>query len=114
VCGVANQDFTPDQWNTTGIFIVSSPIFCRKGGPSFFMENILTKANVTAGDEYCSDIRVLKGHKTADINTNWITTVILNDSQNRNLGCFTINDIVDKNLDKNCPVSSAFIDEITI
>ena len=111
VCGVANQDFTPDQWNITGVFIVSSAGYCWKSKQYFFMEDISTKTNVNAGSEFCSDILAIKAKEESDVYSNWITTVILNDSLDRNLGCLTIFDIVDDNLDKNCPVN-AFIDEI--
>ncbi len=113
VCGVANQDFTPDQWNITGIFIVSTKGMCWKSKPYFFMEDISTKPIVTAGTEYCSDVLVVKADVVSEVYTNWITTVILNDSQGRNLGCLTINDIVDEDLDKkSCQQCSK--DEISI
>ena len=112
VCGIANQDFIPDQWNATGVFILSSTDYCWKEKQYFVIEDTLTTPNVTAGDEYCSDILVAKSKEVSGVYMNWITTVILNDSQNRNLGCLTINDIIDDNFDKNCPTNSAFIDEI--
>jgi len=113
VCGVANQDFTPDQWNITGIGMVSSTGYCWRLKQYFFMEDISTKQSVIAGSEFCSDILVIHATADSDVYSNLITTVILTDSLDRNLGCLTIYDILDDNLDKNCPAPS-FIDEISV
>ena len=105
VCGVANQDFIADHLNTTGFYIVSGTTICLKGAPYWRTNKIWTQRSATAGNEWCSDFFTSKASINIKLYTSFLTTIILNDSQNRNLGCFTIFDSLDDNLDSECSAS---------
>jgi len=102
VCGVANQDFIADHWNVTGFAIGSSPAICIRGSPNWRTNQVWMNRNATAGSEYCIDVFTAKAKQTSGIYMSFLNTMVLNDSQNRNLGCFTLFDSLDDNIDKEC------------
>jgi len=102
VCGTANEDFVADKWNMTTLVFASNPVVCGKGIPYWTSTHIFTSKNATAGNEYCTEFFIPKASETSGTYSSFLTTMVLNDDQNRNLGCFTLFDTLDENFDKEC------------
>ena len=102
VCGLANEDFVADKWNTTTLGFASNPALCGKGIPHWTSTHVFTSQSATAGSEYCSEVFIPKASETSGTYISFLTTMVLNDDQNRNLGCFTLFDTLDENFDKEC------------